>query len=174
MVIGHDTQLPPTIHHRQKAQVVVRRPLLRYLSQRKPVQDLVSQQQIATTTTSFEHSPSGGFDPLLQRLTMTPEHQLEQFGDGLRVLADLFLRGWVEDSKTGIDVPFVGVDPESDVYLDVLNAAYVTVDFPGKLVVCVPGGAHAEKGGVCDGLRVCCDPVVCLRCEVDVLGAETR
>lgn len=40
-------------------------------------------------------------------------------------------------------MPFVAVDAQCDVNLDVLDAATPFRDFPGELVVCVPGRAHA-------------------------------
>lgn len=52
--------------------------------------------------------------------------------------------------RTGVDVPFVAVDAQCDVNLDVLDAATPFRDFPGELVVCVPGRAHTiiEHGSI--------------------------
>ncbi len=174
MIIRNNAQFPPTIDHGQQTQVIVGCPfLLRYFPQRKSIQHLVPQQQFMISTISFEDRRSSRLDPFLQRFTMSTEHQLEKLGHGLGVLPDLLLGCRVQDGETGVDVPFVRVDPESDVDLDVFDAADIPVNFPRELVVGLPCCAHAEEGGVCDGLGVCSDPVVCFRREVDVLGTET-
>lgn len=69
-------------------------------------------------------------------------------------------------------MPFVGVDAEGYVNFYVLDAADVAPDFPGKLPVCCPCGAHAEECGVRHGLRVCGDAVVDFGAEVDLGGVE--
>ena len=56
---------------------------------------------------------------------MPAEHQFVQLGHGLGVLSYLFLCGRVQDGEAGVDVPFVGVDSESYVDLDVFDAADV-------------------------------------------------
>lgn len=174
MIIWDDAQFPPTIDHGQQTQMVVGcPPLLRYFPQRKSIQHLVPQQQFMIPTFSLEDCRSSRLDPFLQRFTMSAEHQLEQLGHGLGVLPDLLLGGRVQDGETGVDVPFVRVDPEGDVDLDVFDATDIPVDLPRELVVGLPCCTHAEEGGVCDGLGVGGDPVVFFRREVDVLGTET-
>ena len=173
MIIRHNAQLPPTIDHGQQAQMVVRCPFLRYFPQRKSIEHLVSQQQFVIPTRALEDRRSGRLDPLLQRFAVSTEHQLEKLRHGLGILPDLLLGGRVQDGETGVDVPFVRVDSEGDVDLDVFDAADIAVDLPGKLVIGPPCRTHAEEGGVRDGLGVCGDSVVCLRREIDVLRAKT-
>lgn len=153
--------------------MIVRCPFLRYFPQRKPIQHLVSQQQFVVATLAFEHRRSRRFDPFLQCFAMPTEHQFEKFGHGLGVLPDLLLGGRVQDGETGVDVPFVRVDPEGDVDLHVFDAADITVDLPRELIVGLPCRTHAEEGGVCDGLGVRGDPVVRFCREVYVLGTKT-
>jgi hypothetical protein len=69
-------------------------------------------------------------------------------------------------------VPFLGVDAQGEVDLDVLDAADVAGDFPGKLLVRVPGFAHREESRVSHGLGVGGDAVVFTSGEVVVFGAE--
>lgn len=173
MIIRDNAQSPPTIDHGQQTQMIVGCPLLRYFPQRKSIQDLVSQQQLLVPTVTLEDCRSGRLDPFLQRFTMSTEHQLEKLGHRLGVLSDLLLGGRVQDGETGVHVPFVRVNPEGNVDLDVFDAANISVDLPRELVVGPPCRTHAEEGGVCDSLGVCGDPVVCFRREVDVLGTET-
>lgn len=105
---------------------------------------------------------------------MPANHELVQLSHGLGVLTDLFFRGWVKDGEAGVDVPFVGVDPERDVHLDVLDASYPSSDLPWKLVVRSPCGSHTQEGSMGDSLRIRRDVVVHLAGEVDVAGSETR
>ena len=100
---------------------------------------------------------------------MASEHELEEPSDRLGVLLDLLLCVWVQDGEAGVDVPFVRVDAQGDVDLDVLDAAYVARVLPGELVVRHPCSTHAEEGCMRDGLRVGCDAVVLFAGEVDVL-----
>ena len=69
-------------------------------------------------------------------------------------------------------MPLLAVDAEHGVDLDVLDAADVAAELPGELGVCVPGLAHAEEGGVGDGLGVGGDAVVLQGREVDEARAE--
>lgn len=87
-------------------------------------------------------------------------------------MSDLFLGRGIENSETGVDVPFVRIDAESDVDLDVLDSAYPAIDFPGKLIVGVPCSAHAQESGVRHSLGIGCDAVVHLAAKVDILGFE--
>jgi hypothetical protein len=105
--------------------------------------------------------------------TISGEHELEELSDGLGILLDLFLCVGVQDGKAGIHVPLVRVDAEGDVLLDVFDATDVAARFPWELVVGGPCGAHAEEGGMRDGLCVRRDAVVLLGGEVDVLRSKT-
>ena len=86
---------------------------------------------------------AGGPDPGFEGGAVAGEHEFEELGYRGGVLEDLLPRGRVEYREAGVDVPFVGVDAQGDVDLDVLDAAGPTRDFPGELAVGMPGGAHA-------------------------------
>jgi hypothetical protein len=101
-------------------------------------------------------------DAVAQFVAVARKHEFEELGDRLGVLFDLGLSSRIEDGEAGVDVPFVGEDAQRDVHLDVLDAADVARDFPGELLVGCPSGAHAQEGGVGDGLRVGCYAVVLL------------
>ena len=150
--------------------------LLRNLAQREPIQDLISQQQIPIILTlpGMEDRRSRRLDPMREFLTMPTKHQLEQFCHRLGILPDLSFGRGIENSETGIDVPFVGVYPERQVDLDVLDASDIAVDFPGELVVGSPGCSHTQEGCMGYGLGVSGDDVVLLGCEMDMFGAEAR
>jgi hypothetical protein len=155
--------------------MVVLEALLGQLAQRELVEDVFLQQDLLLVGRgSVEHRFPGCHDPVPQFLSVAAKHQLEQLRDGLGILLNLFLRVGVEDGQTGVDVPLGGVDSERDVDLDVLDAPDVTSRLPRELVVCVPGSAHAEEGGVGHSLGVCCDAVVLFAREVDMRGLETR
>lgn len=85
---------------------------------------------------------------------------------------DLLFGIGIEDSETGVNVPFLGVDSEGKVDLNVLNSTDVAGYFPGELGVGVPGLAHGEEGGVGHGLGVCCDAVVLDSGEVHLRGVQ--
>lgn len=173
MIVRDDAQLRPTIHNGQQTQMAVRRGVLaRPVRQRKPVENLVLQQQVLSLGARTEDRSPGGVDPLLQFVPAALDHQLVQLRHRLRILADLFLRGRVEDGEPGVHVPFVRVDAQRDVDLHVLDAAHPARDLPGELLVGVPGRPHAQEGGVRDRLRVGGDAVVQLAREVDILGVE--
>lgn len=177
MVVRHDAQLPPAIHDGQQTEVVVLQLALRHLPQAEPVQQVVPQQQLLALGLLVRPAKYG-FPRCVhapRQLRPVPrEHQLEQLRHGLGVLLDLLAGVGVEDGEAGIDVPFVGVDAQGDVDLDVLDATNVAGRFPWELVVGGPRGAHAEEGGVGHGLGVGGDAVVLLACEVDVLGLQAR
>lgn len=99
---------------------------------------------------------------------MPTEHQFEQFRDRFGVLLYLRLGSRVEDGEAGVDVPFVRVDPQHQIGLDVLDAAHVPLVFPGELVVGTPRRAHAQERRMGHGLRVGGDTVVFQRGEVDL------
>jgi hypothetical protein len=105
-------------------------------------------------------------------VAVSGEHELEELGDGLGILLDLFLRVGVQDGEAGVHVPLIRVYAEGDVLLDVFDATNVAARFPWKLVVGGPCGAHAEEGGMGDSLCVCRDAVVLLGGEVDVFRAK--
>lgn len=100
------------------------------------------------------------------------EHELEEFGDGFCILLDLLLCVGVHNGETGVYVPLVRVYAEGDVLLDILNAPDIAARFPRELIVRRPSCAHTEEGGMGDSLRICCDAVVLLGGEVDVLRSE--
>lgn len=152
--------------------MVIFQPLLGNLAEAEAVEDLVLEQEILVHATGAKDGVLGGHDARAELFLVAAEEELEELGDGLGVLLDLLLGVRVEDGKSGVDVPFVCVDTQRDVDLDVLDAAYVPRVLPGELVVGHPGGAHAEEGGVRDGLRVCGDTVVLLAGQVDVLGPQ--
>ena len=102
---------------------------------------------------------------------MTTEHEFVQLSDTSRVLFDLFLGSWIEDRKTGVDVPFVAVDTQRDVDLDVLDAADVTRYLPGELPVGSPGSTHGQEGSVGHGLCVGCYTVVYFGSQFDVFAS---
>lgn len=87
-------------------------------------------------------------------------------------MSDLFLGRGIKNSETGVDVPFIRVDAESDINLNVLDSAYPAIDFPWELVVGVPCSAHAQESGVRHGLGISCDTVVHLAAKVDILRFE--
>jgi len=58
--------------------------------------------------------------------SLARQHKLEQFSHRSSILPYLNLGRWIEDRKTGINVPFAGLYAHHDVDLDVLNAANVT------------------------------------------------
>jgi hypothetical protein len=120
-----------------------------------------------------KHSFARGVYPVPQLVPLSGEHQLEQLGDRLGILLDLFLRVGVKDGETGVDVPFVCVDAKRYVLFNVLDATDIAGCLPWKLIIRRPSSAHAKEGGVCDSLCVCCYAVVLLACEVDVLRSET-
>lgn len=100
------------------------------------------------------------------------DHELEEVSDRACELLDLGAGGGVEHGEAGVDVPFVRVDAQGDVYFYVFDAGGPARGFPGKLAVSVPGGAHAEEGGVGDGLGVGGDAVVFGGGEVHDFGVE--
>ena len=152
--------------------MVIRRPLPRHLAQRKPIQHLIPQQQILPVPPSRKHSLPGRPYAFFKLRSMPAQHQLEQLGHGLGVLPYLGLGRRVQDREAGVDVPFVGVDPQCDVRFHVLDPAHVPARLPGELIVRAPRRAHAQECRVRDGLRVGGDAVVGLGREVYVLGAE--
>lgn len=91
------------------------------IRQRESIQHFVFQQEILALSARAEHRRPRRLDPALQLIAMPYDHQLVEIRDGFRVLADLGFGGWVEDGQTCVHVPFVRVDAQRDVDLDVLN-----------------------------------------------------
>lgn len=78
----------------------------------------------------------------------------------------------VKDSKASINMPFIRVDPECDVDFYVFDPGRPSGGFPGELTIGVPGGTHAEEGGVGNGLGVRSNAVVFGGRKVDGFAAE--
>jgi len=173
VVVRLDAQLPPTVHHRQQAQLVILRRPLRHLAQAELVQHLVLQQQIAVQPLLLlEHGPARRRDPAREAGAIAAQHELEQLGHARGVLADLRAGLGVQDGEAGVDVPLVAVDAQRHVDLDVLDPARVPRHLPRELPVVRPRGAHAQEGGVRHRLRVRRDLVVPRRRQVHVLRLE--
>lgn len=133
----------------------------RLLTETEAINKLFIQQQfLAVSLLLSENSLLSRIHSLPQTLRITREHQLKQLRDALRVLSQLCFGGGIQNRETGVDVPFVAVDPEHEVDLDVFDSARVSAQFPRELVVGLPGRAHGEEGRVRDGLCVCRDAVV--------------
>jgi len=113
-------------------------------------------------------------DALLKIVSMAAKHQLKELSDGFGILPDLFFCPGIEYGETGVNMPFVGVDTQHNVALDIFDASNVTVDLPGKLIVREPGGAHTQECSVGYSLRVCRDPVMFLGCKTHVIRAKAR
>lgn len=172
MVVRHNVTLPPTVHHCQQTEVTVWLPFrVRDSAETEPVEDVIAEQQFAVPLFP-KHRVSRSVDACGELLALSLQYQLEQFGHRCCVLPYLLLRGRVEHREPGVDVPLVAVDAQRDVDLDILDPALPPRDFPGELVVRVPGGAHAQERRVRDRLRVGRDAVVLGCAQVHKLGAE--
>lgn len=77
-----------------------------------------------------EHTFSSRKHSLPQLFLLLLDHQLEDLGRAIRIGADLFSCGRVEDSEPGVDVPLVAVDTEGDIDLDDLDSSDVTGRLP--------------------------------------------
>jgi hypothetical protein len=119
-----------------------------------------------------KHSLARGVHTLAEFVSLTGKHELEQLGHRLRILLDLPLRIRVQDRKTGVDVPLIGVDAQRDVHLNVLDTTNVARAVPWELIVGEPSSAHTKEGGMGHSLCVGCDAIVLLGSEIDVLGLE--
>lgn len=173
VVVRHDAQFPPTIHDTKQTEVIVLEFPLGHLTQAEPIKQIISQQQflpLFLLVRAAKHRVPGCVHAGAQLGAVASQHQLEQLRHRLGVLLNLLLSVGVQDRQAGVDVPFVGIDAQGDVNLDVLDAADVARRFPWELVVGGPGGAHAEEGGVRDGLGVGGDAVVLFAGQVDMLG----
>ena len=105
---------------------------------------------------------------------MSSEHQLEQLRHRRRILPDLCFGRGIQDGKTCIDMPFIRVYPEGQVYLDILNATYVAAYLPWKLVVGPPCRAHTQKRGMGNSLGVSRNDIVLLGREMHMFRAKAR
>lgn len=103
---------------------------------------------------------------------MTSKHQLVEICNRLCVLLDLLFGVRIENCEAGIDVPFLRVDAESQVDLDILDATDIPGYLPGELLVGVPGFSHAEKGCMSNSLGVGSDAVMLAGGEVDMFGTQ--
>lgn len=103
---------------------------------------------------------------------MSSDHEFVQLSYGLGVLADLLLGCRVQDSKASVHVPFVGVDAQSDIDLNVLNTTHPSSMLPRELLVGLPCGSHTQEGCVSDSLCIRSNAVVHLAGEVDMCRSE--
>lgn len=69
-------------------------------------------------------------------------------------------------------MPFVRVDAQGDIDLDILDTAHPSSMLPGELIVGLPGGSHAQESSMGDSLCIRGDAVVHLAGEMDMFGAE--
>lgn len=111
MIIRHNLQLPPAIHHSQQAQMIIRLPLCGGIAQTEPIKHFIPQQQLCSLLPR-KHSIASRTHPFFQIDLVAREHEFKQDSDRLSVLFDLHLCRWVQDSKTSVDVPFVRVNPK--------------------------------------------------------------
>ena len=168
MIIWYDSQFPPAINDCQQAQMVVRRPLFRHLSKRELIQNLISQKQVLVVSARFEYCSTSSLYAVLELLTMTAQHELEQLRYRFGVLPNLGFCGWVEYGKASVDMPLVGVDPKRYINLYILNTSDVSGDLPGKLLIRTPRRTHAQESSMRNRLSVGRDAVMLLRCEMNV------
>lgn len=153
--------------------MIIRRFLRGTAAQRKAIKHFILQKQIAMRLiANLEDRSAGRFHTMFQFFAMPTKHQLVQFRHALSILANLDFGTGIENRQAGIDVPFVAIDAQRHVDLDVFNAAYVSRGFPGKLIVGAPRSAHAEKCGVRDGLRVGGNHVVLFCAQIDEFRLE--
>ena len=173
MIVRDNAEFRPAVNNSKQTEMTVRRRLpARSFGQREPIQYLVLQQQILSLGARSEYRRTCGLYPTLELLPLSSNHQFVQICDRLGVLANLLLRRWVEDGEPGIDVPFVRVDAQGNIDLDILDTAYPPSMLPGELIVGLPGGSHAQESSMSDSLRICGDTVVHLTGEIDMFGAE--
>lgn len=173
MAVRDGSDLRPAVDNRQETEVAVRRRLLsRLVGEGEAIEHFIFQKQVLADGVRFENRCAGGLDSTLKLVPTPFDHQFVQVRHGFRILADLFLCRRIEDGEPGIDVPFIRVDSQRDVYLHVLDAPDPTTNLPGKLVISSPRRSHAQEGGMSDGLRVCRDMVMHCAGEVDVFRIE--
>ena len=105
---------------------------------------------------------------------MAAKHQLEELGNRFGILPDLSFGPSIQNGKTSVDMPFVGVDTKHNIAFYVLNTANVAVDLPRKLIVGEPCGAHTQESGMSDSLRIRCNSVMLLGSQIDDVRIEAR
>lgn len=178
VVVRHDAELRPAVHHGQQREVVVGaargRVVVGGLAERKRVEDRVLDEGplVLAPRLGAKDLVARGKHAPAQAGQVADEHELVEVGDAARVLRDLLARLGVEDGEAGVDMPFLAVDAQHEVDFDVFDAADVAAHGPRELPVGVPRLAHGEESGVCDGLRVGRDAVVLSRGEVHEFGPE--
>lgn len=77
MIIWHNAQLPPAIHHGKKTEMVVADFLRRLLTQAELIEKLVVQQQFILYLARSEHCSSSGVNTFRELLPMPTQHKLE-------------------------------------------------------------------------------------------------
>lgn len=178
MIIRHDAQLPPTIHHSQQTKVIVLDPLAssRFLAQRKLIQQIILQQQFMSlaTISIAKDRLSRTLNAIPQLLLMTSQHQLEQISDRLSILLNLSLGSWVQDSQTSINMPLVRIDAQRDVDLDILNPTHIPRHLPRKLIVRRPRSAHGQESRMRHRLRISCNAIMSFGSQLDMLALKAR
>lgn len=145
VVVGHDAQLGPAVDHGEQREVVVGAGgrLGREGAQGEGREDGgLEQGPVGPGFGRAKDFIAGGVDAGLEALEVAFQHELVELGDGFGVLGDLVAGFGVEDGEAGVDVPFLGVDAQHDVHLDVFEAADVAAEFPGVLGVGMPCFAH--------------------------------
>ena len=173
MIIRDNAEFRPAINNRKQTEMAIRRRLFaRPIGQREPIQYLVLQQQILSFGARSENRGTCSLHSTLKLIPVPSNHQFVQVSHRLSILANLLLRRWVEDGEPGIDVPFVRVDAQGDIDLDILDTAHPSSMLPGELIVGLPSGSHAQESSMGDSLCIRCDAVVHLAGEIDMFGAE--
>lgn len=175
VVVGYDPQGRPAVHHGQEREMVVRQGRVGFLAQAEAVEDVVFEQGTVAPFGRVFFAKDlflRCVDSLSEFVCSTLQHEVVQLRGALGELIDLSMRLGVQDGEAGIDVPFLGVDAQHEVDLDILDPADVAGAFPGELLVGVPCLAHGEEGGVGDGLGVGRDTVMFLGGEIDNFGVQ--
>lgn len=149
-------------------------PLLWHPPKREPIQNVVSQEQIFLARLRAEHSCTSSLDAFFKLFSVAAKHQLEELGNRFGILPDLSLGPSIQNGKTSVDMPFVGVDTKHNIAFYVLNTANVAVDLPRKLIIGEPCGAHTQESGMSDSLCIRCNSVMLLGSQIDHVGIEAR
>lgn len=88
---------------------------------------------------------AGLLDTSAEALSITNQHQLVELRHRFGVLPNLLLGGWIQDGEASVDMPFVGVDPESHIDFDILYTSYIARYLPRELLIGVPCLSHAAN-----------------------------
>jgi hypothetical protein len=123
--------------------MIVLNPFVWLFSKGESIENFILKKQVVVPS-GTEDLGASSFDTLRELLLVSGEHQLEKLRHGGCVLFDLLPCRWIENGQSCIDMPFVRVNSHHDVYLDVLDAAYVSRNLPWELAICGPSHAHAE------------------------------